>query len=494
MLVVDVDGLVVTWHVGAEHVFGYDLDAMTGEPAAPLYNLPAGGFQARLDEARQLGRAVWEGPCHRKNGERFTGATVLRPLAGTSDLAGFVAVTRDVTEQRHLEDRLRQSQKMEAIGQLAGGIAHDFNNLLHAVMGNAELLAEDEIDPERLSFLDQIERSVERAEALTRRLLAFGRQQILQPTVVSLSTLVTELLPMLRPVIAEHIDVVADTSREARPVLGDRSQLEQVIVNLAVNARDAMPNGGQLRISTSTAWLDDAAAGGEVPSGAYALLEVADTGIGMDAATRERIFEPFFTTKSFGYGTGLGLATVYGIVKQMGGMIRVTSEPGEGATFRVYLPETRQRAEPDAVPAPSAPPRGDETLLLVEDDGAVRTFLVRALERHGYRVLAADHPSAALGLVQSFAEPIDLLITDVVLPGQVGPEFVRALAELRADRPPLPVLYISGYADGSPVWQGDVPKASHFLQKPFTAAELLTRIRQILPASRPPGSSEGHAV
>lgn len=491
MFVLDTGGLVVTWHVGAAHVFDFTADEMTGDPAAPLFNLLSAQFQARLDEARQLGRAVWEGPCRRKNGDRFVGATAIRPLAGDPDLAGFVVVTRDVTEQRDLEERLRQGQKMEAIGLLAGGIAHDFNNMLLAILGNADLLEADaQGDAGRLELIVEIQRSAKRAEALINRLLAFSRHQILQPTVVSLSSLVTDLLPMLRRVIAEHIEVVADTTSQAQPVLGDRSQLEQVVVNLAVNARDAMPQGGRLTIRTSAAWLDEPNAGGEVPAGAYALLEVADTGIGMDAATRERIFEPFFTTKSFGYGTGLGLATVYGIVKQMGGLIRVTSQVGQGTAFQIYLPETREWAVAPAPVAPPSPPRGHETLLLVEDDGAVRLFLVRTLERHGYRVLSAEHPVAALAIVEAQTDPIHLVITDVVLPGLVGPEFVRALADLRSDQPPLPVLYISGYADGSPVWRGHVPKASHFLQKPFSAGELLTRIRQILSSTE----AGGHAV
>jgi PAS domain S-box-containing protein len=492
MFVLDADGLVVTWHVGAEQVFDYTADEMTGDQAAPLFNLLPAQFQARLEEARQVGRSVWEGPCRRKNGDRFVGSTVIRPLAGEADLAGFAAVTRDVTEQRDLEERLRQGQKMEAIGQLAGGIAHDFNNMLLAILGYADLLAEDaKGDAGRLELIVEIQRAAERAAGLTRRLLAFGRRQLLQPSAVSLSTLVTELLPMLRRVIAEHIEIVTETAPDTRPVLGDRGQLEQVVVNLAVNARDAMPEGGQLTIRTSAEWLDEANAGGEVPAGAYALLEVTDTGMGMDAATRERIFEPFFTTKGFGYGTGLGLATVYGIVKQMGGLIRVTSDQGRGTRFQIYLPETHQRAVSPAPAAPFTPPRGHETLLLVEDDGAVRMFLVRTLERHGYRVLSAEHPAAALAIVQAHTDPIHLVVTDVVLPGLVGPEFVRALADLRADKPPLPVLYISGYADGSLVWRGQVPKDSHFLQKPFSAGELLTRIRQILP---PTGAAGDHAV
>src|SRR5262249_38398208 len=220
--------------------------------------------------------------------------------------------------------------------------------------------------------------------------------------------------------------------------------------------------------------------GGKGPAGPFAMLEVVDTGIGMTPETKQRMFEPFFTTKPFGQGTGLGLATVYGIVKQMGGLIRVDSEPGRGATFRIFLPETRQREAPRPWTPTPTPPGGNETLLLVEDDGAVRNFLVRTLEKHGYRVLSAEHPTVALNLMTEHAAPIDLVITDVVLPGMMGPEFVRALAAERADTKAVPVLYISGYADGSPGWQGEPPQGLAFLEKPFSAADLLIRIREIL--------------
>ena len=262
-------------------------------------------------------------------------------------------------------------------------------------------------------------------------------------------------------------------------MLGDRSQLEQVIVNLAVNARDAMPNGGTLTIRTASIWLDQSSAGADLWPGAYALLEVSDTGVGMDMTTQARIFEPFFTTKEFGRGTGLGLATVYGIVKQMGGTVRVVSAPDQGTTFRLYFPETHGREAVPAHAAAAETPRGTETLLLVEDEDAVRSFLTQVLERQGYRVIAAEHQAAALALAQAYIAPIDLIITDVVMPGGTGPELVKALAE---GRPGLPALFISGYADAVLTRQGPgtFPKASHFLQKPFSAQELLVRIRQIL--------------
>jgi PAS domain S-box-containing protein len=480
LFVLDHRGHVVTWHPGAEHVFGYTAAEMIDEPAAGLYNRTEEEFLRLLDEARQLGRAEFEGPCRRRDGAKFTGTTIVRPLSGDDyELEGFVGVTRDVTTQRELEQQLRQSQKMEAIGRLAGGIAHDFNNLLTAILGYADWLMQD-FEPGSLHHeqVQEIQNAAERAAGLTRQLLTFSRKQVLQHSPINMSRLAAELIPMLQRLIGEHITIVDRTASEIVAVTGDRSQLEQVIVNLAVNARDAMPAGGTLTIGTTRLWLDQAAAGSDLLPGPYALLEVIDTGVGMDAATQARIFEPFFTTKDFGRGTGLGLSTVYGIVKQMGGSVRVVSEPQQGTTFRLYFPETRMRESHVSAPvAAIETPRGTETLLLVEDDEAVRAFLTRVLERQGYRVIAGEHQAAALALVQARAEPIDLVIADIVMPGGTGPELVRALHELQ---PGVPALYISGYADAVLASQTTSPKASHFLQKPFTAPELLTRIRQIL--------------
>jgi PAS domain S-box-containing protein len=482
MFVLDHLGRVVIWHIGAEGVFGYSAREMADEAAAPLYQMTDDEFLGLLQEARLLGRAEREGECRRRDGGRFLGATSIRPFIGDdSELQGFVCVTRDVTRARDLEQQLRQSQKMDAIGRLAGGIAHDFNNLLAAIVGYADLLSQDlGSQAPFLQPIDQIHKAADRAADLIRQLLAFSRQQIVQPLPVNLSRLAADLLPLLRRVIGEHIEIVDETALEISAVLGDRSQLEQVIVNLAVNARDAMPSGGRLTIRTSNVWLGQAAAGTDLLPGPHALLEVIDTGVGMDAATQARIFEPFFTTKEIGRGTGLGLATVYGIVKQMGGSVRVESLPRAGTAFRLYFPETQVR---EPVPPPVGPldtPRGTETLLVVDDDEAVRSFLTQLLERNGYRVIAAGDPASALQLAAAYSEAIHLVITDVVMPGSTGPELVRAL---NAARPGLPALYISGYADAVLTRHGTSPKASHFLQKPFSAPELLTRIRHILSRS-----------
>ena len=481
MFVIDDRGRVVSWQPGAEHVFGYKAVEIQDQPAVQLFDLGDEAWRRLLADARQHGRAERDGPCRKRDGRKFVGATIIRRLQSDDDeLAGFVAVTHDVTERRDLEERLRQSQKMEAIGQLAGGIAHDFNNLLTAILGYADWLAQDfgGRDPRRLQVAE-IQKAAERAAGLTRQLLAFSRRQMLQPTAIHLSRLIADLVPMLRRVIGEHIEIVSALDPEVTPILGDRGQIEQIVLNLAVNARDAMPKGGRLTIKTSNVWLGEKAVSPDGVAGQFVLLDVSDSGIGMDDATKARIFEPFFTTKELGRGTGLGLATVYGIVKQMEGMVTVSSEPDQGATFRLYFPEARMRAEAVAAGRVGASdlPRGKETLLLVEDDEAVRVFLAQVLERHGYRVIAAEHQTAAMDLVREHNEPIHLVITDVVMPGGTGPELARAF-ELVC--PGVPVLYISGYADAVLAQQGTLPKAGYFLQKPFSAADLLTRIAQIL--------------
>jgi PAS domain S-box-containing protein len=479
IFIIDEAGRVATWPAGATHVFGYTSQGMVDEEAHALFEMTSVEFGVVLKEARLTGHTEREGLCHRKDGSTFIGVTSIRPLQ-SDEARGFVAVTRDVTERRDLEDRLRQSQKMEAIGQLAGGIAHDFNNQLTAIMGYADFLGDGSADEEdRAKSLEEIQKAAGRAAELTRRLLAFSRRQVLMPSVVNMSGLVRGLLPMLRRVIDEHITISCDVENERLLVHGDRSELEQVVVNVVVNARDAMPIGGRISIRLATVWLDEAAAAREVPPGRYVLLEIVDTGMGMDGATLARIFEPFFTTKPFGMGTGLGLSTAYGIVQQMNGTVRVTSRRHDGTTFRFFFPETRGAEASVVAAAATDLPDGSQTVLLVEDEESVRTFLARALERHGYQVLAADHQAAALARAAAHGSAIDLLITDVVMPGGTGPDLARALARIR---PGVPVLYISGYADVVLSQRSLVPIASHFLQKPFSASDLLVCVNQILDA------------
>jgi len=379
------------------------------------------------------------------------------------------------------QDQLVQAQKMEAIGQLAGGVAHDFNNLLTVISGRSllTLSALPAGDPHRRN-LELIQTTAERAAALTRQLLAFSRKQVLQPKVLELNTVVSGLMPMLRRLIGEHIEFVAVAAPDLGRVKADPSQLEQVILNLAVNGRDAMPDGGKLTIETANVELDDAYARGHagVASARYVRLAVSDTGHGMDAATQARIFEPFFTTKEQGKGTGLGLATVHGIVQQSGGHIWVYSEPGQGSTFKIYLPRVGEAAEAGGpAPALAPPARGSETVLLVEDDEEVRALARETLEGNGYAVLPAASAAEALRLAGGGSRRLHLLVTDVVMPRLSG----RGLAErLALDDPGLRVLYISGYTDDAIVRHGVLEEGTAFLQKPFTPETLLRKVREVL--------------
>ena len=396
----------------------------------------------------------------------------------------FVGIIRDITERKRLEAQLRQAQKMEAIGQLAAGVAHDFNNLLSVIGGYSELvlggLPAD--DPQR-KRIEGIRKAGERAADLTRQLLTFGRKHAIAPVVLDLSQVVSGLEGMLRRLIPEHIEIVTRFDSGAAKVRADPGHMEQVILNLAVNARDAMPDGGRLIVETSLAELDEAYCRGHAPArpGRYVMLAVSDNGTGMDAETQARIFEPFFTTKETGKGTGLGLATVYGIVKQHEGYVWVYSELGRGTTFKVYLPRVDEVVEgAEEAPARLEAQTGSETILLVEDDEAVRELNREILEERGYRVVEAWDGAAALEASASYAGPIHLLLTDMVMPGMTG----RQLADrLRSSRPGIRVLFVSGYTNDVVVRNGHVDPGIAFLQKPFTPDSLGRKIREVLGAS-----------
>jgi signal transduction histidine kinase/CheY-like chemotaxis protein len=389
---------------------------------------------------------------------------------------------RDAEETlRATEEQLRQAQKMEAIGKLAGGIAHDFNNLLTVIMGRCSLLTERLDSRDRLRRdLDLVRKTAERAATLTRQLLAFSRKQVLQPCALELNVVVEDIVPMLRRLIGEDVELMVRLKPEVGQVMADPSQLEQVIVNLVVNARDAMPNGGRLTIETATADLDAAYVRRHPGArhGVHAVLAISDTGLGMDTETQARIFEPFFTTKEAGKGSGLGLATVYGIVKQSGGTIWVYSEPGQGAVFKVYLPQAEEPAEtrwPELTLEPT--PRGSETLLLVEDQDEVRELARDILEQHGYTVLDARDGDSAWQLFEAHRDRIDLLLTDVVMPGPSG----RVLADkVTAARPDMKVLYMSGYTDQAIVHHGVLEQGIAYLEKPFSIDSLTRAVRNTI--------------
>jgi signal transduction histidine kinase len=407
----------------------------------------------------------------------------LRVTERTAELQEAVeSLRREALERKQLEEQLAQSQKMEAVGRLAGGVAHDFNNLLTAIKGHLEFLLEDlPLGSVTRSDAEGIEDAANRAASLTRQLLALSRRQVLQPRVLDLNQTVQEMEKMLRRVIGEDVTL----SSRMEPALGhveaDAGQVTQVLLNLAVNARDAMPTGGSLTIETANVELDDEYVRGKlrVESGRYIMLAVSDTGVGMDAETRARIFEPFFTTKEVGKGTGLGLSTVYGIVKQSGGHVWVYSEPGHGTTFKVYLPRVDAPVVAETVRV-AAPSTGRETVLLTEDEAAVRVLARRTLERAGYQVLEADGGEAALRLAESHAGTIHLLLSDVVMPGIGG----RELAErLQRQRPDVALLFMSGYTDDAILRHGMLVEGTPFLEKPFTPAGLREKVRAVLDAA-----------
>jgi len=387
----------------------------------------------------------------------------------------------DVTERKQLEDQLRQAQKMEAVGQLAGGIAHDFNNLLMVIHGNAEVMLSRLSPPEALhKNAHQIMKAAEKAASLTRQLLAFSRRQMLQPRVLDLNSIVADVGKMLPRLIGEDIELRILPHASGGWVKADQSQMEQILLNLAVNARDAMPKGGTLTIETATVDLDESYVRqhASIRPGPYVILAVSDTGLGMDAETQAHCFEPFFTTKEQGRGTGLGLATVYGVVKQSGGWIWVYSEPGQGTTFKIYLPLVQEHSEPSKqVKGRGAVPRGTETILVAEDQDGIRELARDFLESCGYKVLVAKDGAEALELAGRHKGPIDLLLTDVVMPRVNGPELAQRLA---VARPTMKTLYMSGYTERATAHHDVLASDAVSLEKPFSLHRLAGKVREAL--------------
>jgi PAS domain S-box-containing protein len=388
-------------------------------------------------------------------------------------------ITRDVTERKHLEEQLRNAQQLEAIGRLAGGVAHDFNNILSIIMGHAELLLASGVDERSRLGLEQVRRAAERAASLTQQLLAFSRKQVLQPRVLDLNETVADVQKMLSRVIGEDIELIARLHPSLMLVKADPSQVEQVLINLAVNARDAMPQGGRLAMETSNLELrEDAARDVDLSPGRYVMLKVTDTGNGMDATTLSHVFEPFFTTKAVGKGTGLGLSTVYGIIKQSGGSIQVDSEPGSGTSFRIYLPTTDGETHKQAERAAGARVGGgSETILVAEDEPDLRELTRIFLESYGYKVLDAGSAEQAIRMAEDFGETIHLLLTDVIMPGMSG----RQLAErIQCNSPSTKIVYMTGYTDDMVVQHKVLEPGVQLLQKPFTKAELALKVRSTL--------------
>jgi len=396
---------------------------------------------------------------------------------------GIVVNARDVTERRKLEEQLMRAQRMEAIGTLSGGVAHDFNNILTVILGHTEVLLQAMKSSPMSGHLKSIEEASRRASALTRQLLAFSRKQVLQPTVFNLNTLIMDLDKMLRRMISEDIELETVADPKLGTVKADPGQIEQVVMNLVVNARDAIRGGGRITIETANLMLDEDYVrehAGARP-GPYVVLAVSDTGEGIAPDVLPHIFEPFFTTKEVGRGTGLGLSTVYGIVKQSGGNVWVYSQPGRGSTFKIYLPRVDEPALVVAEPAQPAAESGAETVLLVEDEPALRDLIKIALSGHGFTVLDVGNPGDAITLCKKHTAPLHLLLTDVIMPGMDGPALAK---QVRIERPGIKVLYMSGYATNFIMHDGEVDPGTNFLEKPFHPRALLHKVREVLDSGR----------
>ena len=486
VVLIDEKGVIRSFNRQAERTFGYAPSEVVGKNVNILMPEPyfsqhdgylANYLRTGVAKIIGTGREV-EG--RRKDGSTFPLELVVNEFQ-IDKRRHFIGSVRDISARKKLELQLLQSQKMEAVGQLAGGVAHDFNNLLTVINGYSEILMTSlgPKDPKR-DLLAQIHKAGERAGSLTRQLLAFSRKQILEPKVLDLNAEVTDAARMLRRLIGEDILLTTNLNPKLGPVKVDPGQMQQVLINLAVNARDAMPRGGMLTIETRNVRLDEAYCSTHpyVQPGNYSMLAVSDTGIGMDGATKARIFEPFYTTKVPGKGTGLGLAMVYGILKQSGGSIEVYSEPDRGATFKIYLPQVREQVSSGkSLHGLGVMPKGSETLLLVEDEDAVRALSGHVLRSCGYTVLEATNGKAAVQLLEGYKGPVDLVISDVVMPHLGGRQLAEQLAQLR---PSLRILFLSGYTDDAVVRHGVLDESFAFLQKPFTTIGLAQKVREVL--------------
>jgi len=464
-------------------VFGYTAEEAYGRDLGTLIVPPDKEVESKslADYANRPVNSVLETERRRKDGSRVAVSVLVSPVIVGNELDAVYCIYRDISDLKSAEEQLRRSQKMEAIGRLAGGLAHDLNNLLTVISGYTEmqLSTMDDANPNR-GHASQIMQATERAAALTQQLLAFSRQQVLQPKSIDLNSVVANLETLLRRLIGEDIQVIFTPALQLGTVRADPGQIEQVVMNLAINARDAMPHGGRLMVQTANAELDEGFAHGHmgVVPGRYVLLTVTDTGLGMDQETVAHIFEPFFTTKGFGKGTGLGLSTVYGIVQQSEGHIFVYSEKGRGSSFQIYLPRIDEPAARADFGGQSVPKHvGRETILLVEDEPQVRELTHTLLERYGYSVLAADTMSVVEKHCREFNGAIHLLLTDLIMPGMTGKDVATVVSRLR---PGIRVLYMSGYTDDVIDHQGGLGPGTFFLQKPFTSAALAEKIRVAL--------------
>jgi PAS domain S-box-containing protein len=478
----NLEGMVTHWNKGAEQMYGYTAAEIIGKPVSTL------APPERADEIPEILRKIrhgervdyFESVRITKDKRKLNVSISISPVYDAEGaIVGASTIARNITAQKKVEEQLRQSQKMEAIGRLAGGVAHDFNNLLGIVTACSELLR-PKADAEGVELIENIREAAKRGASLTRQLLAFSRQQAIQTQVLDLNDRLKQVSKLLVPLMGDDVEILHLPRSENAIVEVDPGQLDQIVVNLAVNARDAMPRGGRLILETAVFDFEEAFAR-EHPSmsaGRYVMLAISDSGMGMDEATRSRVFEPFFTTKETGKGTGLGLSTVYGIVKQSGGHVWVYSELGQGTTFKIYLPSAEKKLDGQAESQPDAlPPRRDGvTVLLAEDDGVMRSLTRKLLEQHGYKVIEAEDGKAAIDVIAASQVPINLTLTDVVMKGMTGPELVLQLID---SYPKMKVVYMSGYT-GELVAQRDLDGGIRLLEKPFTRAALLKILDQAL--------------
>ncbi len=481
--ITDMNGITHFVNPAFEVLTGFSRDEILGEDINILQCVQDSALHQQIWQTIREGH-IWQGQirCKRKNGSEFTAESTVSPVRDHNlEIHDVVFVSRDITHEEELEHQLRQSQKMESIGRLAGGIAHDFNNILMAILGYNEIaMSTLEEDNPLYDDLNQIKHSTNRAIKLTRQLLAFSRKQILQPEIINLNELILNIDKMLRRLIGEDIEYVTIPREGLWKVKADPGQLEQVVTNLVVNARDAMPLGGKITIETKNVELDEDYTNNHADAipGEYVMLAITDTGTGIDPIILDQIFEPFFTTKEREKGTGLGLSTVHGIIKQSGGNIYVYSELGRGTTFKIYLPRVWEETNhKQNIKLFSDTYTGNETVLLVEDDEMVRKLIKKALQKSGYQTLVAGYASEASQLAENYEGKIHLLITDVIMPKMSGKELANQLSEIRTD---IKVLFISGYTDNAIVHHGMLDGGIEFLQKPFTTQGLLKKVREIL--------------
>jgi PAS domain S-box-containing protein len=474
----NLDGIVTHWNKGAEHIYGYTAQEMIGRPLSVLAPKEKSDEIPGILRKIRAGERVeyFESVRVTKDGRSLNVSISVSPIHDAEgQVVGASTIARNITGQKKIEDQLRQSQKMEAVGRLAGGVAHDFNNLLGIVTACSELLR-SRVDANGLEYVDNIREAAKRGASLTRQLLAFSRRQPVQNQLLDVNERLKEVSKLLRPLMGDDVEIVLLPRSSSAIVEADPGQLDQVVMNLAVNSRDAMPHGGKLIIETGVFDFDEGFAREHPPmtAGRYVMVAISDNGTGMDEATRSRIFEPFFTTKEIGKGSGLGLATAYGIIKQSGGHVWVYSEPGHGTTFKIYLPSAEEklngRVESHEETLPAS--REGVTILLVEDDPMMRRLTRQMLQEHGYRVLEAEDGRSALEVIASNAAPIDLTLTDVVMKRMNGPELVLRLIE---SNPGMKVVYMSGYTGELVAHQG-FDTGIRLLEKPFTRADLLKTI------------------